>query len=221
MPSSQANFWRGRLARQYHAVSVRTPAEIDRHWMHMLGRSRVGIDREMLSCVARETPILEVGCGTGNQLIALAEMGFNNFAGIDINQEAVEIARERLPGADIRLGTATDLPFNADRFGLVYTSALLIHIPPAEISAVQREIARVANRWIYGYEYYSPSPVARASTLGGVVYHPVPPLTFKAPFKDYYLGNCPALRVERAEMIKHSDGTGNADEAFLLRKGDI
>ena len=56
--------------------------------------------------------VLDVGCGPGGLATALAEVvGAENVAAIDPSEPFVELCRERLAGADVRVGTAEALPF--------------------------------------------------------------------------------------------------------------
>jgi ubiquinone/menaquinone biosynthesis C-methylase UbiE len=146
----------------------------------------------------------------------LEKLGFLNVYGCDINDTAVHICRKR--GFPIDCCPANKLPYTDEAFDLIYTAALLIHIPEEESGDVQREIARVSKKWIYGYEYYSAEWTSRASFIGGLYPQGVPDFTFKAPFSDRYLANVPDLKFSKRIRVEHQDGTGNCDEAFLLEK---
>lgn len=64
--------------------------------------------------------VLDVGCGPGPLTRPLAELlGAENVAGIDPAEPFVEAARERVPGADIRVGVGEELPFYSDEFDAV------------------------------------------------------------------------------------------------------
>jgi SAM-dependent methyltransferase len=62
--------------------------------------------------------VLEVGCGSGVFLELAAARGAS-VAGIDISPELVALARDRVAGADVRLGDMQDLPFGDASFDLV------------------------------------------------------------------------------------------------------
>jgi SAM-dependent methyltransferase len=68
--------------------------------------------------VAKGTRLLDIGCGAGLALRVAAASGAHVTA-IDAAQNLVAIARERLPGADIRVGDLEALPFAADSFDVV------------------------------------------------------------------------------------------------------
>jgi ubiquinone/menaquinone biosynthesis C-methylase UbiE len=55
--------------------------------------------------------VLDVGCGTGNGMVALAADFGCRVAGVDPSPEMLERARLKLPGAQLSVGTAEDLPF--------------------------------------------------------------------------------------------------------------
>jgi SAM-dependent methyltransferase len=63
--------------------------------------------------LTKGTRLLDIGCGAGLALRVAAAQGAN-VTGIDAAQNLVAIAREKLPGADIRVGELEELPF-ADR----------------------------------------------------------------------------------------------------------
>jgi SAM-dependent methyltransferase len=55
---------------------------------------------------------LDVGCGTGALTTALAALlDADHVAAIDPAEQFVEVCRSRVPGADVRLGAAEDMPF--------------------------------------------------------------------------------------------------------------
>jgi ubiquinone/menaquinone biosynthesis C-methylase UbiE len=71
--------------------------------------------------------ILDVGCGTGWSLRALAEAGVSpeRLHGIDIQSERTTAATQAVPGARIEVGDARRLPFPDDSFTVVLQLTLL------------------------------------------------------------------------------------------------
>ena len=63
--------------------------------------------------------ILEVGCGGGNNMLFLAQEGFNAF-GIDGSNRALDVAKKRFSAAGLKAtfinGDFTDLPFEDNFF---------------------------------------------------------------------------------------------------------
>jgi SAM-dependent methyltransferase len=62
--------------------------------------------------------VLEVGCGTGVFLRAAADAGAEVY-GLDASEALLEIARERVPEADLELGDFESLPYGANSFDVV------------------------------------------------------------------------------------------------------
>jgi SAM-dependent methyltransferase len=54
--------------------------------------------------------VLDVGCGTGRAVAELAERGMHPV-GVDLNEQIIDLARQRWPTADLRVGDAYRLPF--------------------------------------------------------------------------------------------------------------
>ena len=70
------------------------------------------------TALARGTRVLDVGCGSGEFLGLLILAGVD-AAGIDPAPAMVELARARVPGADIREGSVESLPWSSGSFDVV------------------------------------------------------------------------------------------------------
>jgi SAM-dependent methyltransferase len=86
--------------------------------------------------------VLDIGCGVGVFLQLVADGGCKPF-GLDAAQSLIELARERLPGADLRIGDMEALPYDDDTFDLVtgFNSFFFAD----DIVAALREAGRVAK----------------------------------------------------------------------------
>ena len=49
-----------------------------------------------LIALAKDEPLLDLGCGAGRHLLALHEAGFSRLVGIDLSQELLDVAAKRL-----------------------------------------------------------------------------------------------------------------------------
>ncbi len=126
-------------------------------------RQRARAFARILSHLAGAPPasILEVGANVGFNLRALEQLTGAELHAVEPNARAREIlladgvlAADRLHDA-----TASALPFVDGAMDLVFTSAVLIHIPDAALEQAYREIHRVSRRYILSMEYFSPTPV--------------------------------------------------------------
>jgi 2-polyprenyl-3-methyl-5-hydroxy-6-metoxy-1,4-benzoquinol methylase len=100
---------------------------------------------EVLSLITSQarSPILDVGCGIGPYVSALAEKGFIAH-GVEVNASYVETARTLSRSVQIYDGTR--LPFGDCTFDTVIAIEVLEHIPDWEHTF--REMLRVAVRSI-------------------------------------------------------------------------
>lgn len=90
--------------------------------------------------------ILEIGCGTGRNLVGLQKAGFRDVAGIEISQKTVDIGREFFRHQlDITVGAIEDVEI--PRKDVIYTSGLLMHLPH-ELDWVIDDIAQKAQKVI-------------------------------------------------------------------------
>jgi SAM-dependent methyltransferase len=86
--------------------------------------------------------VLDIGCGTGVFLRLVADRGGHPF-GLDASDALVEIARERVPDADVRVGEMELLPYDDDSFDLV--TGFNSFFFAADLVAALREAGRVAK----------------------------------------------------------------------------
>ena len=89
--------------------------------------------------------VLDAGCGRGEVLLACARRGAD-VAGIDYSEAAVEITRETLeevPGADVRQGDISKLPWPDGSFDRVLSGDVIEHLDPEVGEAMLREAHRV------------------------------------------------------------------------------
>jgi ubiquinone/menaquinone biosynthesis C-methylase UbiE len=90
--------------------------------------------------VGRDADVLEVGCGTGLVLERVARFA-RRAEGVDLSPEMLAHARAR--GLEVREGDCTALPFDDDRFDVVYSFKVLAHV--ARVEAAIEEMLRVVR----------------------------------------------------------------------------
>lgn len=119
--------------------------------------------RRIKKLVGPDARVLEVGCNVGRNLNALHRAGFRDLVGLELNEEAVRLGRERYPEAwadiEVHLGDANQnlAALEDDSVDVVYSMAVLEHIPvPAGIPPAQaplyRDLRRIARRFIITIE---------------------------------------------------------------------
>ena len=86
-----------------------------------------------------ESPLLEMGCGEGNNLYRLR--GTGRCVGVDLFAPKVAFAQREVDGADFAAADAAVLPFADDTFQTVFIRDLLHHVP--DPVAVMKEAMRV------------------------------------------------------------------------------
>ena len=89
--------------------------------------------------------VLEVGCNSGPNLALIRN---KKLAGIDPNADAIAFAREKLPDADLRVGSVLNLPWEKDSFDVVLADAALMYVSDGEIGTAMAEMDRVARKAI-------------------------------------------------------------------------
>jgi len=101
--------------------------------------------------ISSQDQVLDLGCGIGNILIALAErIDFTHPpVGVDVSPDLIRIGEREIEHAGLRdrirlqLAPATRLPFEDGSFDVVLTSHVLKHLDDEALLTSFREVARV------------------------------------------------------------------------------
>ena len=86
--------------------------------------------------------VLDIGCGAGAFLHLVSDRGARAF-GLDASEALIELARTRLPDADLRVGEMEALPYEDDTFDLV--TGFNAFFFANDMVAALREARRVAK----------------------------------------------------------------------------
>jgi ubiquinone/menaquinone biosynthesis C-methylase UbiE len=78
--------------------------------------------------VSSVSKVLEVGCGTGNYIVAVASLADCACWGIDPSEQMLSRARERASQVRFRSGKAEALDFSPDLFDLVFSVDVIHHV---------------------------------------------------------------------------------------------
>jgi len=128
-----------------HSYIMEHPAEGQR----LLDKADAGawIAKFLEPHLAGVKSLLSVGCGPGVFLRELAQSHPDiEIVGLDQSTDRVEQAKQRfrgLPNAHAYVGDAMDIPFEAERFDLVFCRFLLEYLPDKQLAV--REMARVCG----------------------------------------------------------------------------
>jgi ubiquinone/menaquinone biosynthesis C-methylase UbiE len=90
--------------------------------------------------------VADIGCGTGSWLVECLQWGTEsiNLFGIDLDEERIVRARDRLPQANLICGDASRLPWPDNSFDLVTQFTLFTSILSQDMKqAIAREMLRV------------------------------------------------------------------------------
>lgn len=214
--SKQTKAWSSELGVEYTDRNMMTEEEMELAYKRRYGISRTDMNATFVNAFDKNIRILEVGTNIGNQLLCLQKAGFKNLYGIELSAYAVFVAKNRTKNINIIQGSALDIPFKDNYFDLVFTSAVLIHINPAELHIVLNEIYRVSKSYIWGLEYfaqeYTKIKYKKAKETSD--------LLWKANFPQIFLRQFGDLKLERAEFFRYLDERNNEDVMYLLKKGN-
>lgn len=191
--------WSGDFGNEYVKRNRAAAGGRDRFWRHVV---------ETLS----PTSALEVGCNVGGNLYWLAQMlGPENVAGIDVNEQALETVRGDLPGVEVRRSLGQSIPFDDASYDLVYTTGVLIHIPPSDLEGVMREIHRCSARYILCGEYYADEPTE-------IPYRGETGALFKRDFGGTYEELFPELSLVEKGFLPAGEGTWDDVTYWIFSK---
>ncbi|KKF39365.1 methyltransferase type 11 [Halorubrum saccharovorum] len=132
------------------------------YYAHYGPNDTSAVIRDILSSrLPRDAAVLELGCGSGRHLKHLADGGFEDLSGVDINAEAFDTMRETYPAlaAD---GTFYCEPieeiieeFDDGQFDAVYSVETLQHLHP-DVEWVFEEVARITDDTLVTAEIEGP-----------------------------------------------------------------
>lgn len=88
--------------------------------------------------------VLDVGCGPGALTAVLVDrLGADHVAGVDPSEPFIDAVRSRLPGVDVRLAAAEELPFEDASYDAALAQ-LVVHFMTDPVAGL-REMARVTR----------------------------------------------------------------------------
>ena len=96
--------------------------------------------------------IFEVGCNSGRNLYYINKnLSLDKIGGLEISPHAAQEARNNVPDAIIYEGNLHNLDVD-EKFDVVFTGGVLMHIPPENVKDVIRSLIKKANSYIVHME---------------------------------------------------------------------
>jgi ubiquinone/menaquinone biosynthesis C-methylase UbiE len=114
--------------------------------------------KKLIAKIVKENNIksvLELGCCSGGNLKAIREVNPDiKIVGFDINEKAIAYAKEvEKIDAEFVVGSIYDLSkFEDKSFDLVFTCAVLVHIPSEKIEDIIKNMKRMSRKFIFNIE---------------------------------------------------------------------
>lgn len=212
--TEQIEFWKGNFGKEYtDRNSFENFQDWEERYVMKYGVSRTKMFEDFIGDLDRSAKILEIGCNTGMQLRCLQKMGFEHLYGVELQQYAVEQAKQMTQGLNIIQGSGFDVPFKDAFFDLVMVNGVLIHIAPDDLPLFMSEAHRCSKSYIMGIEYYSEETQA-------INYRGNEGFLWKADYKQMYLDQFSDLNTIKSQNHPYISGNakGNEDNMFLLKK---
>lgn len=207
----QEKFWKGTFGNEYiKRNTLIMPKTLDKYYLDNLGISRSTMNESFLGKLNIHS-ILEVGSNIGNQLVMLQSQGYENLYGIEINELALQKAKELTKGISFIKGSVFDIPFKDNYFDVVFTAGVLIHIHPEDIKKAMKEIYRVSKKYIWGYEYFD-------KDYHQILYRGHRDRHWKGDFSKMYLKLFPQLKLVKETHYSRIENKNLIDAMFLLKK---
>lgn len=138
------NLWAGEFGNSYTQRNREAGAGREIFWNHLFNDYVI------------KRGVLEIGCNVGVNLQWICQhISPQMVYGVDINAEAIQLLRQKLPDVNAIWSTAAELPFRSNWFDLVFTAGVLIHQPEASLQRVMAEIFRCSRRYVLCIEYFA------------------------------------------------------------------
>ena len=209
-PTRQKKIWTSRFGDAYTDRNRCAPRELDALYRRLYGVTKTAMNKEFLGQFPIRN-VLEVGCGSADQLEHLQRAGYRNLYGCEISEYAIRKANELTKNINVVRGDIFDLPFKDNYFDLAFTAGVLIHVSPADMKDALREMYRVSRKYILGFEFWSDRHTP-------ITYRGHTNFLWKANFARMYLDIFPRrLKLLKERHYTYRDNS-NIDTMFLLKK---
>lgn len=196
------NLWSGEFGDQYGVRNSNAAEGRAAFWGELLAEFPV-------------SSALEVGCNVGGNLQWVSEAVMpRTVYGVDINEQALEELRTRIPQVNAVWAPARELPFRDRWFELAFTMGVLIHQPPETLPLVMSEIVRCSRKYVLCGEYF-------AEDLTEVPYRGQTGALWKQDFGATYQRLFPELKLRKKGFLPKGVGSWDDVTYWLFEKGEV
>ena len=199
--TEQENFWEGEFGNEY----------TDRN-NEIIIKNNVNLFEKILKNISIKT-IFEIGCNRGLNFKAIKLINQDiSLNGLEINKYAYDI----LNSENICDNLYNDTIFNhnnTNKYNLVFTKGVLIHINPEKLNEVYKKMYDLSDKYILIAEYYS-------RDIREINYRGHNNKLFKRDFCNEIMTLYPELKIKDYGFIYHKDPLYPLDDItwFLLEK---
>jgi SAM-dependent methyltransferase len=161
------------------------------------------VARTVLSRRPEATSLLDVGCGTGEHLVALTKL-FDRVEGLDQSEHMVAVAQAKVPAARIHVGDMCSLDLGRTFDAVISLNTAVAYLP--SLAALGTAVDRMA----------------RHLAPGGVLV--VEPWWFPERYLDGYVAGDvvrgQGRTVARVSRTRRRDGAAHMDIHYVVAGGD-
>ena len=203
--TEQEDFWSGDFGDNY----------ILRNRSETFLLSNINFFKKALKKVKKIDSMIEFGANIGMNIKAIKSLGkIKIFKAIEINKKACFDLEKVIGKENVFQNSILDYK-NSEKFDLVLTKTVLIHINPEKLVAVYRKIYKSAKKYILIAEYYNPSPSV-------IEYRGFKNKLFKRDFAGELMDLYPDLQILDYGFVYHRDQFYPQDDInwFLLKKNN-
>ena len=203
--TEQEDFWSGNFGDNY----------ILRNRSETFLQSNINFFKKALKKVKKIDSMIEFGANIGMNIKAIKSLGkIKIFKAIEINKKACLDLEKVIGKENVFQNSILDYK-NSEKFDLVLTKTVLIHINPEKLVAVYRKIYKSAKKYILIAEYYNPSPSV-------IEYRGFKNKLFKRDFAGELMDIYPDLQILDYGFVYHRDEFYPQDDInwFLLKKNN-
>jgi len=178
-----------------------------RNWANLIERFHAPLYKSVFDRVGvnRGTRLLDVGCGAGLAAQLAKELGAQ-VTGIDAAPALIEIARERVPDGDFRVGDMEELPYTEASFDVVTGFNSFPHAAKPVVALKEaKRVTRLGGQVVM-VTWGKPQDCEHAAIMAAIAaFLPVPPTGAGGVFALSEPGRLEAL-LEQAGLIAGESG---------------